>query len=659
MSRISKEAAKMSAQEKTNKELHMDEAETNFMGGTGYKLDPLETLKMVGCSSIFGEPQYYRSNKKRPETPYRPLWVLFHDHVAKEVRPVVGDHFDGETTSQVFEQLIDEALDYDFEGTLKLAASMRHDYFMRLNPQVIMVRAAIHPGRKKFTEEHPGAFARYENSVMSRADEPATQAAYYLYLNKGKKNNMPSVLKRAIALKLAKLSKYQVNKYKNAEIGMINTVRLVHATSPVIDELMKTGTVEVPEDDKTWEQLRSAGMSWKEIVDKGVMPHMAMLRNIRNVFTEVEDMELCKQYMETLKDGVRMGKQFPFRYKSAWDVVWDDKSIHHRQYIMDVLEECIDIAIDNLPHLKGTTVCLSDNSGSAWGAITSEYGSVRIAEIDNLSSVIAAKCSDEGTVIKFGDKYKEYPVSKRNGALTIANLVNETGGRDVGHSTEGGIWKWFAYALDNNVKVDNIFIFSDQQAGTGGLYGTDYDMAEYSRGGYGVGSGWHPYINVFKLILTYRKHVNPKVNVFSVQTAGYTNAVIPNMSYRCAILTGWTGKEISFAAEYIKQWDEIEAKREAEKAKKKKLDETMDKIAREVVSNETNLTAEDDKELLQQIDEQVNGTPEIVDESKREAFEKFTKDMSSVGTAALATLLNAYAKMTDEERKKFFDDINK
>jgi hypothetical protein len=213
--------------------------------------------------------------------------------------------------------------------------------------------------------------------------------------------------------------------------------------------------------------------------------------------------------------------------------------------------------------------------------------------------------------------------------------------------------------LDNNVKVDNIFIFSDQQAGTGGLYGTDSDMAEYSRGGFGVNGGWHPYINVFKLILAYRKHVNPKVNVFSVQTAGYTNAVIPNMSYRCAILTGWTGKEISFAAEYIKQWDEIEAKREAEKAKKKKLDETMDKIAREIVSNKTNITAEDDKELLKRIDEQVNGTPEIVDKSKQEAFNKLTEDMSPIGTMALKSLLNAYAKMTEEERKKFFDDINK
>jgi hypothetical protein len=401
-------------------------------------------------------------------------------------------------------------------------------------------------------------------------------------------------------------------------------------------------------------------MPWKEIVDEGVMPHMAMLRNIRNVFKEVEDLDFCKKYMNELQNGVLKGKQFPFRYKSAYDVVKDDTSIHHRAYIMDMLEECIDISIDNLPKLKGTTVCLSDNSGSAWNAVTSEYGKATIAEIDNLSSVIAAKCSDEGTVIKFGNEYKEYPISKRNGTLSITENVNETGGRDVGHSTEGGIWKWFANALDNNIKVDNIFIFSDMQAGTGGLYGTGEDMRDYIRGGYGckIRSRWGEefgFINVFKLVLAYRKRVNPKVNVFTVQTAGYGDAVIPMMTYRCAILTGWTGKEVQFAAEYIKQWDEIEAKRESQK---KKLDETMDNIAREIVSNKTNITAEDDKELLKQIDEQVNGKPEIVDEAKKEAFDKLTKDMSPIGTMALKSLLNAYAKMSDEERKKFFEDIN-
>jgi hypothetical protein len=203
-------------------------------------------------------------------------------------------------------------------------------------------------------------------------------------------------------------------------------------------------------------------------------------------------------------------------------------------------------------------MALSDNSGSAWGAVTSEYGTATVAEIDNLSAVIAGKCSDEGYVGKFGDKLKIYSVSKRNGVLTQATTVNETRGLDVGHSTEGGIWKFFREAINNKTWYDNIFIFSDMQAGTGGLYGTYEDKRAYMGTKFGLSS----HINVYQLILEYRRTVNPKVNVFCVQTAGYDNVLIPQMSYRCAMLTGWTGKEIQFAAEYIKQWDEIEANRQ-------------------------------------------------------------------------------------------------
>jgi hypothetical protein len=48
------------------------------------------------------------------------------------------------------------------------------------------------------------------------------------------------------------------------------------------------------------------------------------------------------------------------------------------------------------------------------------------------------------------------------------------------------------------------------------------------------------------------------VNVFSIQTAGYTDALIPEMSERCAILYGWTGKEAEFAKAYIDIWDNIQ-----------------------------------------------------------------------------------------------------
>ena len=91
------------------------------------------------------------------------------------------------------------------------------------------------------------------------------------------------------------------------------------------------------------------------------------------------------------------------------------------------------------------------------------------------------------------------------------------------------------------------------QAGHGGLYGlyNNYIIE-------GINHGNEDHINVMKLIDTYRKSVNPKVNVFCVQTAGYNNILIPEYTYRGAVLYGWTGKEASFAKELIDIWNDIE-----------------------------------------------------------------------------------------------------
>lgn len=549
MSKLSNAVSEM----KEKNDLRLDETVTNFMGGDSYVLTPVETLKMVTASSIFGEPSYYRDSKTKDSY----VSSILKYHVDKHVTDVViPDKYEGMKTEDIMEQVIDEALDYDFKSTLEWAVYLRHTFNMRLNPQVIMVRAAVHPKRSEFTKAYPGLFDEINQSVMSRADEPLTQMTYYLYNNKGKKNNIPSVIKRSWANKLSKLNRYNVAKYKNAEIGMINGVRLCHANSPIIDELMANGTVEVTEDQKTWENLKSEGKSWKEIFDTIDMGHMALLRNLRGVFTEIEDAEFCKRYLDKLKNGVERGKQFPFRYYSAIDAI-KSSSCNHKPLIIDALEECMDIALANFPKLKGKTMCLSDNSGSAWGGFTSEYGTVTVAKIDNLSSVITAACSDEGYVGKFGDRIITHPVSKRQGVLNQAEKISAGQCGDVGGGTEGGIWEFFYNAIEKKEHWDNIFIYSDQQAGHGGLYGTGPQCAKYSKAGYSCRSS---YINVYKLIQDYRKKVNPKVNVFSVQTAGYTNAVIPEMAYRTAIMYGWTGKEAVFAEEYIRQWDEIENK---------------------------------------------------------------------------------------------------
>lgn len=527
-------------------ELRLGETVTNFMNGDSYVINPLDTMKMITASSIYGEPAYYRESKSHGKYAVNKL--------VTDV--VIPDKYIGMTTEEILEKAIDESLDYNFDETLEWAIYLRKEFNMRLNPQVIMVRAAVHPKRKEFTEKHPGLFDAFNQVVMDRPDEPMTQMAYYMYINEGKKNNIPSVIKRSWSKRLSGLSRYSVAKYKNHEIGMINAVRISHANSPVLDELMTTGTVAVEDDSKTWENLRSEGKTWKEIFETVYMGHMALLRNLRGVFTEVNDVEFCSKYLEKLRKSVKDGKQFPFRYFSAIKAV-QASSCNHKSMIIDALEECMDIALDNFPKLKGKTMCLSDNSGSAWGTFTSEFGSVRIAEIDNLSSVITAACSEDGYVGKFGDKLVVHPISKRRGILSQTEAITKNYYNDVGGSTEGGIWEFFSNAIQNKEHWDNIFIYSDQQAGHGRLYGTESQMLKY-RDKYGVPLSFTSMINVYKLIQDYRKNVNPKVNVFCIQTAGYDNALIPEMAYRTAIQYGWTGKEAVFASEYIRQWDEIE-----------------------------------------------------------------------------------------------------
>ena len=559
MSKISKKAEEKVEAVKTEKELHLDETVMNFMGGDSYKVNPLHTLELIASSSIFGEPKYYgltdeqiaKLKLKRVEYEHE-----FHDDFFDMLMEALTGGKDEMSVAEKFERAIDASLDFNFKDTLLFAERLRKEFNMRLNPQVIMVRAAMHPKRREFTNKFPGLFGVIEDGVMQRADEPMTQLAYFLYMNGGKKSGIPTILKKAIAKKLSSLDAYQVNKYKNHEIGMIDSVRLSHANSEVLNELMKTGKVIVGESKKTWEQMRSGGASWTDILKTTKLGHMALLRNLCGIFKEIDDENVLKEQLENLKGGVLKGKQFPFRYYNAYCRVLNTKDdIHFKPQILDALEECLEISLKNLPHLKGRTMCLSDNSGSAWGQFTSEYGKTTVAVIDNLSSVIAAKCSDEGYVGKFGDKLLVTPIKKTDGVLSQAERITEEKYMDVGGSTEGGIWEFFDSAIKNKEHYDNIFIFSDQQAGTGGLYGTWEQKRAYESAGYECDAGM---VNVFKLITDYRKKVNPKVNVYSIQTGGYDNALVPENSYRTSFLYGWTGKETLYADTLSKVFDKID-----------------------------------------------------------------------------------------------------
>jgi len=543
MSKLSEYAVKTKSEIRKHEDLVVE----NFMGGNSYKLSPLQTLKIVAASSIFGEPQYYKDGIKAKAS-------IKNQDTLLEYSIFAGLMGDSTSAADVFTNAIDASLDYDFKGTLDLATELRMMFFMRLNPAVVFIRASIHEKRAEFNESNPGYMKAVGKSIALRPDDLTNQFEYFMYVNKTK-NKLSSIVKRTWAERLGEYSRYQLNKYKSR--SLIDLVRISHAWNDNIDELMKTGSIKVEESERTWENLKSEGKTWKEILETIEMPHMALLRNLRGIFKEIEDLETAKSVMTKLSAGVPKGNQFPFRYWSAYKAVEKEEEINHKGIILDGLEECMDISVLNMPKLEGKTICLSDNSGSAWGQLNSEYGSVYAAEIANLSSLITGKQSDEGEIGLFGDKLIVESVSKRNGLLSQLKAVNaiEKDDSKLGGSTENGIWLFFKDAIAEKKHYDNIFIYSDMQAGHGGLYGTDKD--EYSEFIH-KGNGYGRYIDVLALVSKYRKEVNPKANVFSVQVAGYDNTVLPENLYRGAILAGWTGKEPVFAKALIDTWNEIE-----------------------------------------------------------------------------------------------------
>ena len=191
---------------------------------------------------------------------------------------------------------------------------------------------------------------------------------------------------------------------ENNKVRTVDVCSLVHANSEAINKLFNGKQKQT----KTWNSIISnADNSTKEKREKNWrkaisgMPHMALLRNLRNLAENGIDVS---EVRDNLVGGVADGKQLPFRYLSAF------YSLGKYPDYQDAVEECLEASMENVPHFRGRTACLSDNSGSARGTMTSELGTVKISDIGNMMSVITAKSSDNGYVGIFGDRLEMVPI---------------------------------------------------------------------------------------------------------------------------------------------------------------------------------------------------------------------------------------------------------
>ncbi|MEM7159011.1 MAG: TROVE domain-containing protein [Myxococcota bacterium] len=506
----------------------------NWMGGTSYAItDPVMRLRMAAASCFFGEPMYYhRDGADRRRGRRCPSFPLSDADVTR-LRLTLGamdpQDWRGLSPAELLERTIDEALAHDAEATLREAARLRNESLIRTTPQVILVRAANHAAVKG-----TGLVRRLAPEIIRRADEPSVGLAYQLH-RFGKP--IPNSLKKAWRDALHRFDDYSLAKYRmqaRAE-KTVDVVNLVHPRSTAVDRLAK-GTLN--NGDRTWESIISARGSTREAWADAlkVMGHMAQLRNLRNLMQAGVP---AKHVVGSLVAGARKGKQLPFRYYSAYRAIGEDAPV----VLRDAVEDCLMASLDNLPFFRGRTMALCDNSGSAQGSTTSAMGTMKVSTIANLTAVLAGLRSDEGHVGVFGDRLKTLPVRKRSSVFDMLDSAERAAG-DIGMATENGIWLFWDRAIRKREHWDQVFVFSDMQAGHGGLYGTDpRAYREYAW------EGRSQYIDVPKLIAKYRAEVNPAVRVFLVQVAGYGDTLMPEHYHRTYILGGWGPGLLGYAAE--------------------------------------------------------------------------------------------------------------
>ena len=153
--------------------------------------------------------------------------------------------------------------------------------------------------------------------------------------------------------------------------------------------------------------------------------------------------------------------------------------------------------------------------------------------------MLTAKRAEDGYVGVFGDELKVFPVGKTSSVFDDLKKVNRAGDH-IGHDTEHGVWLFWDKAIREKEHWDHVFVYSDMQAGHGGLYGTGgYDQYRWKNG---------RHIDVAKLVAEYRKKVNPNVQVYLVQVAGYQDTLIPEVYPRTHILGGWGDGILRYAA---------------------------------------------------------------------------------------------------------------
>lgn len=522
-------------------EEHKD-ATTNKEGGLAFNLEPLTRLYTRCASALCGEPKFYKNIVENEEL----ATITIGGKVVKTIKTVkIEDNEDSEILKD-----IREVAKVDPEFILKLAVYCRNELYLRSISTLLLVEAANIVECKPFVR-------RYTNYIIKRADELREALAYQISKFG---EPVPNSLKKGLAESFRSFDEFQFTKYSGGKgkIKFSNVLRMVHPKPtddarralynyliypeghpkemknrlkylPLIaakEDLMKCDKLDTKakklaeEAHATWEvfisKFGSNEDTWRYIAPN--LPIMALIRNLRNLLDKKVPVT---DFLDKLEDEktVLNSKQLPFRWFSAYrEIEGNDNPFTGK--VLDVLQTAMNISTKNVPKLDGITFSSADNSGSMSSPL-SKNGKVLVRDVANIMQAILAASSEDVITSVFADEFKIVNVSKRDGIITNMQKFAKT---HVGGSTYA--YKTIKHLNDNKIKVDRIIIFSDMQCYNERGYGSDSTLAaEFKK---------------------YKRNINPKINLYSIDLSGYGTAQFPKDESNVALIAGWSERIFDF-----------------------------------------------------------------------------------------------------------------
>lgn len=396
---------------------------------------------------------------------------------------------------------------------LKLANYARNQMHLRTLPMILLAEASVMHSNNSQETKHD--VREYVPKIVRRADEPAELLAYWINkLGAGSKAKLPNALKKGLSDALRQFDAYQLAKYNRAgEVKLRDVLRLVHARPETPEraalyQRVLTDQLAPPE---TWEvKISSQGSraeTWNAIAPK--MGIMALLRNLRN-FEKHDAQEALLHAMAVFRDPhkVRASKLLPFRWLAA------EREVSN-SLLKDALHEAMNLSLANVPVWQGRTAIFVDLSGSM-NSHLSRQSKLMYVDVASLMGAMSTRLAQGDYVVGgFGETYRDIAISRHDSVLTNADKIRQT---QVGHSTNA----WLSLqALRKRKQVfERVLVFSDMQC---------YDS---HWGGHSLAEEWQ----------RYRREINPKAVLYSVDLAGYGRLQFPENESGVVQLAGWSDR---------------------------------------------------------------------------------------------------------------------